>query len=65
MQSSNQYIGEIFAKERVRDYLRDAERDRMVWCARQTAGSSARTADHRLRRLNWIGRLISAIIGAW
>ena len=65
MQSSNQYIGEIVAKERVRDYLRDAERDRIVWCASQTASGSARTADPRIRRLSWIGRLISAIIGAW
>ena len=33
MQSSNHYIGEMVAKERVRDYLRDAERDRMAWRA--------------------------------
>ena len=65
MQSSNQYIGEIVAKERVRDHLRDAERDRIVSCARQTASGSARTTDSRICRLSWIGRLISAIIGAW
>ena len=43
MQSSNQYIGEIVAKERVRDYLCDAERDRIVWCASQTARGTARS----------------------
>ena len=65
MQSSNHYIGEVVAKQRVRDYLHDAERDRVAWRARQTAGGSARTADLRIRRLSWVGRLISAIIGAW
>ena len=65
MQSLNHYIGETVAKERVRDYLRGADRDRIVWCASQTARGSARTAEPRIRRLSWIGRLISAIIGVW
>ena len=65
MQSLNQYSDEMVAKERVRDHLRTAQRDRMAWRANQAVGGRAPTPDPRIRHLGWIGRLISAIVGAW
>jgi len=63
MLSSNPYIEEKLTNDRMRDHLRSAEGDRMVWLAGQASKELAPKHRLQLRHLSWVGRLISAIVG--
>jgi hypothetical protein len=57
-------MGEKLAKQQAQDHLRCAERDRLARRASQAAPSRPHRRDLRLRRLAWVARLVSALIGA-